>query len=463
MDRAPGAGGARQHPLAEALQGAARGAGGNHGGILGLAAAAWLLLAPPPALAGAAGAGEAAAAAPRAPFTDYRFEAPGSRRRISAGDLPEPYATHPSANPAPIVARPQGAWPKAPAGFRVERYASGLDGPRVLRLAPNADLFVAESRAGRISVLRASKDKGHAPEVTRFAEGLELPYGIAFYPPGPEPRYVFVGTPGAVLRFDYRKGDRVARGPAQRIAVLPSGGGHWTRDLQFSPDGRTLYVAVGSASNVAEPGSGSDEDGRADILAFDPDGSHRRVLASGLRNPSGLAIEPRSGALWCVVNERDGLGDDLVPDYVTRVQPGGFYGWPWWYIGRHPDPRHAAAMPQHSGPILVPDVLLQPHSAPLQLVFYSGSQFPPAYRGNLFASSHGSWNRSVRAGYEVVRMEVDGAGGIDGSYEDFLTGFVLPDGSVWGRPVGLAVAGDGSLLVSDDASGSIWRVSYAGP
>jgi len=201
---------------------------------------------------------------------------------------------------------------------------------------------------------------------------------------------------------------------------------------------------------------------RADILAFNADGSGMRVYASGIRNPVGLAIQPGSGTLWCSVNERDLLGDNLAPDYITHVQEGGFYGWPWWYIGPHQDPRHAGKRGDLKDKVIVPDVLLQPHNASLQLTFYDGAQFPAEYRGDIFAAEHGSWNRSTRAGYEVVRVPLHQTGSASGEYEDFVTGFVLDNGDVWGRPVGVTVARDGALLVSDDASGSIWRVSHVG-
>jgi glucose/arabinose dehydrogenase len=224
-----------------------------------------------------------------------------------------------------------------------------------------------------------------------------------------------------------------------------------------------MFVAVGSASNVDDPDTTPEEKNRADILEFNPDGSGMRVYASGIRNAGGgLAIDPKTGELWCSVNERDGLGDNLVPDYITHVQEGGFYGWPWWYIGAHQDPHHKGKHPELKDKAIVPDVLLQPHNASLQMIFYQGSQFPAEYQGDIFASEHGSWNRSVRAGYEVIRVPLHQQGRASGEYEDFLTGFVLDNGNVWGRPVGITVAQDGSLLVSDDGSNTIWRVSYIG-
>lgn len=399
-----------------------------------------------------------------APFGDFRNEAPGSTHHIAVTDLPPPFATQPAGNSASLVPRPADAWPRVPPGFAVQLYAGGLQGPRALRSAPNGDLFVAESEAGNIRILRGLRADGSAEQAAVFASGLDKPYGMAFYPAGGDPQWLYVADTDRLLRFAYRSGDLQARAAPQVLAALPnSSGGHWTRAIDFSADGRTLYVAVGSYSNASDPDATPQERGRAVILAFNPDGSGRRVYASGIRNAAGLAVHPRTGELWCSVNERDGLGDDLVPDYITHVQPGGFYGWPWWYAGAHQDPRHAGRHAELAAKTLLPDVLLQPHDASLQLVFYDGRQFPAEYRGDLFAAEHGSWNRSVRTGYEVIRVPLHGSGRAGGEYQDFLTGFVLPNGEVWGRPVGVAVAADGALLVSDDGSGSVWRVSYSGP
>jgi glucose/arabinose dehydrogenase len=414
-------------------------------------------------LSGAIALGPVASAADTAsPFYDYRSEAPGTPHRISVADLPPPYATGSAGNGPSIVSRPDNAWPVAPRGFKVDLVATGLKGPRVMRAAPNGDIFVAESNGGRISVLRGIAADGKPERIEVFADGLKRPYGIAFYPPGPDPKWLYVGETDAVARLPYHSGQLSASAPRQHLADLPEGG-HWTRDLQFSKDGNTLFVAVGSASNVDDPDTSAHEAQRADILAFDPDGSHRRVHAWGIRNASGLAIDPASGQLWCVVNERDGLGDNLVPDYITQVRAQGFYGWPWWYVGAHQDPRHKGKHPELASGAIVPDVLLQPHGAPLQIAFYQGHQFPSEYRGDLFATEHGSWNRSVRTGYEVIRVPVDRNGHAKGGYQDFVTGFVVDDEHVWGRPVGVAEAPDGSLLISDDASNSIWRVRYSGP
>jgi len=406
--------------------------------------------------------GSITAPPPQAPFTDFRYEVPGTVRTITVADLPAPFATSSASNAPTLVSRPTGAWPKAPKGFKVALYADGLATPRVIRVAPSGDVFVAESGAGRIRVFRGMTANGRPKRSTIFAANLNRPYGIAFYPRGPNPSWIYVGDTDAVLRFPYRKGDLTSTGGVEHIVDLPHGSGHWTRDVRFSLDNKTLFVAVGSASNVDDPDTSLAEKHRADILAFNPDGSHMRIYAWGIRNPSGLAVDPDTGKLWCTVNERDGLGDNLVPDYITSVREGGFYGWPWWYIGPHQDPRHAGQHPELQNQAIVPDVLLQPHNASLQIAFYEGKQFPKDYRGDIFASEHGSWNKSARAGYEVIRIPRHHTSQASGEYEDFLTGFVLPSGQAWGRPVGIATAPDGSLLVTDDGSNSIWRVNYVG-
>jgi glucose/arabinose dehydrogenase len=402
-------------------------------------------------------------ASPHAPFTDFRYEAPGTMRKISVSDLPQPYASKSSSNGPDVVARPEKAWPVAPAGFKVEMYASGLDNPRLLRTAPNGDIFLAESDPGRIRVFRGMTSDGKAEQMGVFASGLKEPYGIAFYPPGPDPQWIYVGDTNELIRFPYHNGDLKASGAPQHIADLPEGGGHWTRAVDFSLDGKKLFVAVGSASNVDDPDTHPGEKDRADILVCDPANCTLSVYAYGIRNAGGgIRVDPDTGELWCSVNERDALGDNLVPDYITHVQEGGFYGWPWWYMGSHQDPRHAGKHPELKDKAIVPDVLLQPHNASLEFTFYEADKFPAEFKGDIFASEHGSWNKATRVGYEVIRVPLHHAGHATGEYEDFLTGFVLPDGHVWGRPVGITVASDGSLLVSDDGSGSIWRVSYTG-
>jgi glucose/arabinose dehydrogenase/mono/diheme cytochrome c family protein len=405
----------------------------------------------------------AAAAGPAAggPFIDFKSEEPGRIHKITLQDLPAPFATKSANNGPSIVDRPQDAWPKAPAGFKVEQFLSGLNEPRLMVTAPNGDVFLAEAGAGQIRVFRGISGDGKPQQNEVFTTGLKRPYGIAFYPPGNDPQWVYVGCTEAVVRFPYHSGDLHASGASQHLVDLPNGG-HWTRSIQFSPDGKKMFVAVGSKSNIDDPDTTSSEKNRADILTYNPDGTGMQLFAYGIRNAGGgLAIQPETGALWCSVNERDGLGDNLVPDYITHVEPGGFYGWPWWYMGGNQDPRHKGKHPELKDKVITPDVLLQPHNASLEITFYEGSQFPSEYKGDLFASEHGSWNKAVRAGYEVIRVPLHGSGKATGEYQDFLTGFVVDNGHVWGRPVGVTVAQDGSLLVSDDGSGSIWRVSYA--
>jgi len=400
-------------------------------------------------------------------FTDYQGEKPGRIHKITVADLPAPYETK-SADAGPhLIPRPANTWPQAPAGFQVQQFATGLENPRLIRTAPNGDMFVAESEPGRIKVYRGIGKDGKAASPHVFTSGLTLPFGIAFYPPGPHPNYVYIADTDSVVRFPYKNGDLEAAGPKQVIVPdIPSfgrlrGGGHWTRDIVFSPDGKKMFVSVGSRTNLSDTDNNPAEFHRADILVANPDGTDLRVYASGIRNPVGLAISPQTGEVWASVNERDLLGDNLPPDYITHVQEGGFYGWPWYYIGPHQDPRLAGKHPELRDKVIVPDVLLQPHNASLELTFYEGAQFPAEYRGEIFAAEHGSWNRAVRTGYEVIRVPLKD-GHATGEYEDFMTGFVTADGDVWGRPVGVAVAPDGSLLVSDDGGNCIWRVSYAG-
>ena len=394
---------------------------------------------------------------------DWTTDTPGVRRRITVDDLPKPYDTESVDNGPRMVPQPEGAWPKAPAGFKVERYVAGLNNPREIVTAPNGDLFIAESGPGRIRILRG-RDADGKPETNEvFATGLHQPFGIAFYPPGPDPQFVYIGDTDFVVRFPYKNGDLHASGAQETIAALPGGGrlrggGHWTRDVRFRPDGKKMYVSVGSLTNDFE-GSRSPEERRADILEFDPDGKNERIFASGIRNAVGLAIHPKTKELWCSVNERDALGNDLVPDYITRVKEGGFYGWPWFYIGPHQDPRHEGEKLEMKDKVLIPEVLLQSHMASLCITFYTGSTFPSEFNNDGFAAEHGSWNRARRVGYKVIRVpQKDGVP--TGEFEDFLTGFVTPEGQVWGRPVGVAVAPDGALMVSDDGSGSIWRIQH---
>ena len=379
-------------------------------------------------------------------YGNWHADAPGVWRHITPDAMPPPYATHSVGHGPEVVAQPRGAELHVPPGFEVSRFASGLDMPRTLRTAPNGDVFLAESGAGRIRVFTGQQSRV-------FASDLTQPFGIAFWPPGPSPRFVYVAETNRVVRFPYPNGGR----PEVIVPSLPEGG-HWTRDLVFSPDGTRMFVSVGSASNDMQGETPEDERNRADVLSFTPDGKDMRVYASGLRNCSAEAIQPHTGTLWCAVNERDGLGDNLPPDYATSVQNGGFYGWPWFYIGAHPDPRYPGAAAR---PVIVPDVLIQPHSAPLGIMFYDKTAFPVEYRGDAFVTSHGSWNRSTRTGYKVIRLRFVN-GRPTGEYEDFLTGFVGSERAVWGRPVGITVTADGALLVSEDGNGTIWRITWQG-
>ncbi|WP_242617938.1 PQQ-dependent sugar dehydrogenase [Edaphobacter modestus] len=402
------------------------------------------------------------APAPKPPFTDFRYEDPGKTRKITVADLPQPYATESAGNPPKLVPRPEGVWPKALPGFKVEQYATGLENPRLIRTAPNGDAFVAETAKGQIRVFRGITADGKPEMTSVFATGLNKPFGIAFYPQGPNPKWIYIGNLDSVVRFPYKNGDVKASAEPEHIADIPGGRGHTTRDVRFSLDGKKMWVSVGSGSNVDDPDTNPAEKNRADVLEFNPDGSGMHIYAYGIRNCVGEEVNPITGELWCSVNERDALGDNLVPDYITSVKPGGFYGWPWWYMGAHQDPRHAGKHPELKDKAIVPDVLLNPHNASLQITFYNGKQFPAEYSGDIFASEHGSWNRSARVGYEVIRVPLHQTGHATGEYEDFLTGFVLPSGDVWGRPVGVTTAKDGSLLVTDDGSNSVWRVSYTG-
>lgn len=414
----------------------------------------------------------------QAAFGDWREDSPGLRRLIKPADLPPPGAS--TSATARVVARPSGAELKVPPGFKVEQFARDLSDPRQIRIAPNGDVFIAESNAGRIRVLRPNAQGAAPSETAVFASGREYPFGIAFYPPGDNPEWVYFGETDKVVRFPYRNGDLTARGkPETIIAELPTGG-HATRDVVFSPDGAHMFVSVGSLSNVsqggnklgelalrqweAEHGTGASwgsEANRATVLVLDPTGKNQRHFANGIRNCVGMTIHPTTKELWCATNERDGIGDNLPPDYVTRVRASGFYGWPWYYIGTNEDPRHKGARPDLKDKVVVPDVLIQAHSAALGIDFYNAEQFPADYRGSAFVGLHGSWNRARRTGYKIIRIPAK-AGVPTGEYVDFVTGFVTEDGRVWGRPVGVAVAKDGSLLFTEDGNDSVWRVSYVG-
>jgi len=424
--------------------------------------------------------------------------------------VPQPQASKlPPIGPATpnrgaLVERPAGVMPAAPSGFTVSAYAE-LQGARMMVYAPNGDLFVTSPTTNSIHVLRDANHDGVFEARGVYAQGpapvpanqqpsgrlggppaavnpavngpilgasapacappppfqnrgvgaLDRPFGIAFHDD-----YLYVGNQGALVRFKYTNGDLSAQGEAEKLLDLPVGG-HWTRNIIFNRAGTKLYMAVGSQSN----NNAGEDCRRAAILEFNPDGSGYRVFASGIRNPVGLAWQPGTDILWTSINERDNLGDDLVPDYATSVKEGGFYGWPYSYIGSNYDPRYVGAFPELVKKAIVPDVLIPAHSAALGMTFYTGTQFPERYRHGGFVALHGSWNRSVASGYKVAFFPM--VKGRPGPLEDFLTGFIVTDGSGgetisrWGRPVGVTVAPDGSLLVSDDGSHRIWKITAA--
>jgi len=394
-------------------------------------------------------------------FADAATLKPGEFHKITPADLPRPFASPSARNFGRVVARPANAWPKAPAGFKVEIYSTDAKAPRKILTAPNGDFFVAETGSGAIKVFRGIGKDGKPEKMETFATGLNQPYGLAFYPPGDNPQWLYVGNTNSVVRFAYKQGDLTASGkPEVIVKELPTGG-HSTRDLVFSNDGKRMFVAVGSGSNVDDPDTHHGEFHRANVLEFRPDGNFVKVYASGIRNPAGLALNPITNEVWVSVNERDELGDNLVPDYVSSIKEDGFYGWPYYYMGANPDPRLDGKHPELKDKTLVPDILLQPHNASLGITFYDGKMFPAEYQGDLFAAEHGSWNRANRSGYEVIRVPLNN-GKASGVYEDFLTGFVNEKGEAWGRPVGVTNAKDGSILVTDDGGNVIWRVSYSG-
>lgn len=400
--------------------------------------------------------------------------------------LPEPRHT---LLPTARTARPIG-WaadqaPTAPAGFAVNRFAEGLGHPRWMHVLPNGDVLVAEAsteptrgggvegavqnhiqahagalaaNANRITLLRDVDGDGRAEIRTTFLSGLNQPFGMALVGDA-----LFIANTDAILRYRYTPGATQVNGPGERILALPyraEGNGHWTRDLIASPDGRKLYVTVGSTSNVADNGLPA-ETRRANVLELNLDGSGERIYAAGLRNPNGLSWQPRSGQLWVAVNERDELGDELVPDYMTHLEDGAFYGWPFSYWGAHVDTRipERDRRPDLVASARMPDYGLGAHTASLGLTFYTGETFPARYRGGAFIGQHGSWNRSEFAGYKVIFVPFGESGQPIGPPEDFLTGFLAPRDEAHGRPVGVAIDRGGALLVADDVGDIIWRVS----
>jgi hypothetical protein len=434
----------------------------------------------------AAGGAPSTPAVPAASLrsADWRLDAPGRAHRIDIATLPAPFATPSARNGAKLIARPATAALALPPGFHIEPFAANLQGPRKMLVAANGDILVSETVGGRISVLHPTPDGTRAAGTDVYLQGLKQPFGLAFYPNADHPQWLYIAETNRVTRYAYRVGDVKPRGNAQTvIPELPSGAGHFTRDIAFSPDGTQLFVSVGSASNVAESmpkktpdeirawdiehgvGAAWDrETDRAAVLVFDAAApATGKIYATGLRNCVGLTVQPASGTLWCTTNERDALGDDLVPDYSTRVQSGGYYGWPWYYLGANEDPRLKGDRPDLRGKALVPDVLYQAHSASLTMTFYTASTgksaFPASYVGDALVAFHGSWNRSLRTGYKLVRVHLKNDQPV-GDYEDFLTGFIVDNGDVWGRPVATTELKDGSLLLSDDGANVIYRISY---
>jgi glucose/arabinose dehydrogenase len=414
--------------------------------------------------------------------------------------VPQPRAdrlsppTAASPNRSVAVSKPEGTMPKAPAGFTVTSYAE-LQAPRMMVYAPNGDLFVSSPAARSITVFRDANNDGTFESRSVYAEAttppgprgqgggpagppgvlgakapacappppfanrgpgqIQAPFGMAFHD-----GYLYVGNPGSIIRYKYTNGDLKAQGEPEKLLDLPTGG-HSTRNIVFNRAGTKMYVSVGSQSN----NDAGEDCRRAAILEFNPDGTGYRVYASGIRNPVGLALQPGTDTIWTAMNERDNLGDDLVPDYATSVKDGGFYGWPYSYIGKNYDPRYVGSFPDLVNKAIVPDVLIPAHSAALGITFYTGNQFPQRYRNGGFVALHGSWNRSAASGYKVAFFPMNN--GRPGPLEDFLGGFLASTGAgggqiqPWGRPVGVTVARDGSLLVSDDTGNRIWKVSAA--
>lgn len=418
---------------------------------------------------------------------DWQRQAPGAQHHFRVADLPKPYETKSAGNGPQVVAAPTNATPVVPAGFTVKLFAKDLHNPRLVRTAPNGDIFVAETALNRIRVMRTADGADTPTENQIFAEGLHGPFGISFFPPDDKPQWIYVANNNSVVRIPYRSGDLKASSAPEVIVpkLAETTGYHSTRDVVFSKDGKRMFISVGSGSNVAEQMSKKlpeeiqaweAENGlgaawgpewhRAEILVTDPEGHQPlRAYVTGVRNGVGLAVNPETGDLWVSTNERDDLGDNLVPDYVTRLKEGGFYGWPWYYIGNHEDPRLAGQRPDLAGKAIVPDVLEASHSASLQMTFYTANSgpavFPADFRGDAFVALHGSWNRSIRTGYKIIRVLLN-HGVPTGQYDDFLTGFVVDNHSVWGRPVGVTVAHDGALLITEDGNGTMWRISYEG-
>lgn len=381
----------------------------------------------------------------------------GRRFHVTADQLPAPYATPAASNGARRVPRPPDASLNVPAGFTVTLFRTGLTGPRWMAVAENGDVVLAETFADRVLILRDADGDGAAEQVTVFIDRLEKPHGLLI-----RDGHLLVADTVQVWRFAYRPGQTEAEGEPEKVTApgaLGFGGGHWTRNLAASADGSRLFVAIGSRGNVAE-----EPEPRATVRVFGKGDGVGRTFAAGLRNPVGIAVHPATGELYVTVNERDGLGDGLVPDYLTRVQDGDFYGWPYAYAGPNPDPKFGDRRPDLVAASQVPDVLFQSHSAPIGLVFYDARRFPARFRGGAFVALRGSWNASRPTGYKVVYVPFRDGRPV-GGYENFATGFWVAgedQARVIGRPAGLAVARDGSLLIADDTGGAIWRIDHPG-
>jgi glucose/arabinose dehydrogenase/cytochrome c2 len=417
---------------------------------------------------------------------DWKKDAPGVVHRVDVAKLPAPYLTPSATNFPRVVPKPEGAALKLPKGFKVEPFVTGLTGPRTMVSAPNGDIFVAETNAGRIKVLRPSAD-GKTAAVTVFSQGLLQPYGIAFQPAA-NPQWIYISEVNRVVRYPYKAGETTASTVPEVVIpqLSPVGGGHFTRDIVFSPDGKRFWVSVGSQSNFAEDmpkknaaeakawdaqhGLGAaygNEENRAAVRVFEVGGDTKgRTWATGIRNCTAMTMQPKNNAIWCTTNERDMLGDDLVPDYATSVKEGSFYGWPWYYMGKYEEPRLKGDRPDLAGKASVPDVPFTAHSAAMNILFYNNttgaSAFPKEYQGLPFVVLHGSWNRAFRTGHKIVTLPMKGDKAT-GSYVDFLTGFITETGDSWGRPVAISLLKDGSLLLADDGANLIYRISYSKP
>jgi glucose/arabinose dehydrogenase len=395
--------------------------------------------------------------------------------------LPAPFETKSVRNYSKVIGWPAGKTPVAPAGFHVSLFADSLKNPRNIYIAPNGDILVSEANtemkgikklgakiigaaasqnlgksANQITLLRDANGDGLPDTRTVFLDKLNQPYGMLIIG-----NSFYVANTDGLWQYPYKAGQTKIDGPGKMILSLPAGGynNHWTRNLRANNNGTKIYISVGSGTNLADHGM-EVEKRRANILEINPDGSGERVYASGLRNPAGIDLQPGTNVLYTVVNERDELGDELVPDYLTSVKDGGFYGWPWAYFGQHEDPRLKIKRPDMVAKAITPDLALGAHTASLGIAFYNGKKFPAKYNGGTFIGQHGSWNRSVLSGYKVTFVPF--VNNLPGAkMEDFLTGFIANSEKqeVYGRPVGVAVARDGSLLVADDASNRIWRVA----